>query len=944
MKNKIQYIISALALTFIFGYTANAQVTAQKIGANPTNISASAVLDIESTNKGVLFPRIALSANTDATTIASPATGLTVYNTATAGTSPNNVTPGYYYWNGTKWTKVATEAEASKWSYEAINARVKLNKLSNGTTDRAGATSFSITDDNVLQIGDMTNLASAALSERGIIVRKTGNASITSISDGGIYSVFENQIYGGNVSGAATYNVFAKSRGSLASPAAVQNGDLIGVFDFRGYSGTGFGNSARIMTRVEGAVTSTSVPVSFEFHTVGPGETLPSQRLKISSNGNVGIGATSPANKLEITQGTAGNSGLRFTNLNSTSTATTSASKVLGLNSTGDVILTNVPGTQNIVSFSTATPTTSGVIFTPNTPNDQSVVYQSAIDNSLWTYNGTTYVTYTAPASTAWNLANTTNDAGSNKTASIWRSGSVGIGTNSPTSLFANTNTQIIGSNAQSSSSATGFSWTNTNAGWAGAFYSTGAFNGLNVKATGTTASTTVFEAGTGITSQNDNAGAGGSTPILKVQGNSVVGINNTAPIATLDITNPLKATTSANANAQVLRLSRPTTSSLKWDNIAQFNLGSYSTAIAANSRLDLALTDGGNATTLTNVMTWQANGNVGINNTAPSAPLVVQGVTGTGALKLIAPSVAAGDNWWMGFGHGTTSTDANDRARIGVDIGAGGPGRLFFTTGAAGAQTRAMFIDESQRVGIGTSSPTSKLEVSTGVTTANSIVNATGSINDFLQYNVQNTSTGTQAQSGYSATANNGTATTGFAWLGINNSNFNFPTSYNIGGANDVSFIGSGQDLYVANANNTKSIIFSTGKATTPFFGEQMRILNNGNVGIGTSSPTSRLEVDGAATNKTAFNAAGGTTIDFSKSNLAYTTANPSAFTLSNLKDGGTYTLAVQGTTAGTAGFTATGFTFKSPNNGLTAAGKETIYTFMVMGTSVYFYMTTGI
>ncbi len=27
---------------------------------------------------------------------------LLVYNTATAGTSPNNVTPGFYYWNGAK--------------------------------------------------------------------------------------------------------------------------------------------------------------------------------------------------------------------------------------------------------------------------------------------------------------------------------------------------------------------------------------------------------------------------------------------------------------------------------------------------------------------------------------------------------------------------------------------------------------------------------------------------------------------------------------------------------------------------------------------------------------------------------------------------------------------------------------------------------------------------
>lgn len=718
MKNKIQHIISAMALTLGFSYTANAQVTAQKIGTNPTTIAPSAVLDIESANKGVLFPRVALTSTTDVTTIASPATALTIYNTATAGTAPNNVTPGYYYWNGTKWTKVATEAEASKWSYEAINARIKLNKLSNGTTDRTGATNFSITDDNVLQIGDMTNVPSPALPERGIVVRKTGNASITSVSDGGTYSVFENQIYGDNVPGSAAYNVFAKSRGSLASPQAVQNGDLIGIFDYRGFSGTGYGNSARIMTRVEGPVTTTSVPVSFEFHTVGPGETSPSQRLKISSNGNVGIGASSPANKLEITQGTAGNSGLRFTNLNSTSTATTSASKVLGLNSTGDVILTNVPGTQNIVSFSTATPTTSGVVFTPNTPIDQSVVYQSATDNSLWTYNGTTYVTYSAPASTAWNLANTTNDAGSNKTSGIWRSGSVGIGTNNPST--------------------------------------------------------------------------------------------------TLHIQSPLPGTATVNTDAQVLRLSRLGTPSVKWDNIAQFNLGSFSSNVAADSKLDLVLNNTDLTLSSTPVMTWHANGNVGIGTSTPSAPLVAQGVFGNGVLKLIAPSGTGGFTWWMGFGHGTASTDANDRARVGVDIAGGGAGRLFLTTGAPGAQTRAMFVDENQRVG------------------------------------------------------------------------------------------------------------------------------------IGTSTPTSRLEVNGAATNTTAFNAGAGTTIDFSRSNLAYTTASPgNTFTLSNLKDGGTYTLAVQGKTAGQASFTITGFTasnIKSPNNGLTAEGKETLYTFMVMGTFVYFYMTTGL
>jgi hypothetical protein len=59
------------------------------------------MLDVKATNKGFLPPRIALSSTTDVTTIASPTTGLMVYNTNAAITSGNGC--GYYYYNGTKW-------------------------------------------------------------------------------------------------------------------------------------------------------------------------------------------------------------------------------------------------------------------------------------------------------------------------------------------------------------------------------------------------------------------------------------------------------------------------------------------------------------------------------------------------------------------------------------------------------------------------------------------------------------------------------------------------------------------------------------------------------------------------------------------------------------------------------------------------------------------------
>jgi hypothetical protein len=186
--------------------------------------------------------------------------------------------------------------------------------------------------------------------------------------------------------------------------------------------------------------------------------------------------------------------------------------------------------------------------------------------------------------------------------------------------------------------------------------------------------------------------------------------------------------------------------------------------------------------------------------------------------------------------------------------------------------------LTSSGNLGIGTTSPVAKLDVAAGVTTTNSLVNATGSFNDFLQFNVQNTSTGTHSQSGYSATADNGTATTGFAWMGINNSTFSFPTAYNIGGANDVTYVGSGQDLHIANANNTKSIILSTGKATTPFFDERMRIINNGNVGIGTATPVAKLDVAAAVTTTNSIVNATGSINDFLQFNVQNTSAGTQA------------------------------------------------------------------
>lgn len=84
------------------------QVVRAQQGFGTSNPAPSSVIDMTATNKGVLMPRIALTSVTDITTIPSAANALTVFNTATAGVAPDNVTPGYYYWSvaDTKWIRL----------------------------------------------------------------------------------------------------------------------------------------------------------------------------------------------------------------------------------------------------------------------------------------------------------------------------------------------------------------------------------------------------------------------------------------------------------------------------------------------------------------------------------------------------------------------------------------------------------------------------------------------------------------------------------------------------------------------------------------------------------------------------------------------------------------------------------------------------------------------
>lgn len=102
-----------LSIIFLisFSFFATAQI---KVGNNPTSINPSAVLDVESSNKGFLPPRVALQSTTDQSTIPSPASGLMVYNTSNAGSENTAVqSNNLYVWTGSKWERLESNSNNS---------------------------------------------------------------------------------------------------------------------------------------------------------------------------------------------------------------------------------------------------------------------------------------------------------------------------------------------------------------------------------------------------------------------------------------------------------------------------------------------------------------------------------------------------------------------------------------------------------------------------------------------------------------------------------------------------------------------------------------------------------------------------------------------------------------------------------------------------------------
>ncbi len=254
-------------LTMIIGLivVSEKNLSAQGVAINNdgSDAHASAMLDIQAGDKGLLVPRIDITDLSTAAPVAAPAAGLLVYNTSAVSGQ------GYYYWNGSEWVQLTTAAEERppKWS---------------------------------------------GVSSTSSDVGRSGKVGIGTTSPDASFHVAGDS-YFGTTSGANPFRI-----GRHASRDALNEEEVRFTVDDAWYTQHYIQDesNANFSLQLE-STGSESGSVSFaELQARSTGMFNWDDKLYVATNGNVGIGTTSPASLLHV------HGSVRFSNLGTGSETT----------------------------------------------------------------------------------------------------------------------------------------------------------------------------------------------------------------------------------------------------------------------------------------------------------------------------------------------------------------------------------------------------------------------------------------------------------------------------------------------------------------------------------------------------------------------------------------------------------------------------------------------
>jgi hypothetical protein len=317
--------------------------------------------------------------------------------------------------------------------------------------------------------------------------------------------------YTNGTASSGAYLLLNTSRGAtVGSLVAAQSGDTSGSVDYSAVNTTpAFSYTARIMSAVDGAPGASNVPGRLMFYTTN-GTSGSAERMRIDSSGNVGVGTTSPTATLHLKAGTAtaGTAPLKLTAGTLTTTAEAGAVEYDGSSLyytdsggarhalaasgsgitalTGDVSATgsgSVAATVNKVNgvaYSSGPSTNTVPVVTAANTVTYEAVPNSALANSSLTL-GSTSVSLGATAASITGL--TSIGVGSSNTATIQNpSASAAYNFNLPTS--AGSSGQVL---ISAGGGASPMTWGSLSVGGGGTGLTSGNSGGIPYFSSGTT-------------------------------------------------------------------------------------------------------------------------------------------------------------------------------------------------------------------------------------------------------------------------------------------------------------------------------------------------------------------------------------------------------------------------------------------------------------------------
>jgi hypothetical protein len=152
------------------------------------------------------------------------------------------------------------------------------NFTSTGIDDNATSTAITIDSSNRVGIGTASPEVSLHIkSNSGIRAERFANSA-----------------------GSANLDLNKSRNATIGSHTILQNGDGIGAIIFRGSDGTNYENAAAISAEVDGTPGTNDMPGRLTFSTTPDGANAYTERMRITSSGNVGIGTSSPDNILMV--------------------------------------------------------------------------------------------------------------------------------------------------------------------------------------------------------------------------------------------------------------------------------------------------------------------------------------------------------------------------------------------------------------------------------------------------------------------------------------------------------------------------------------------------------------------------------------------------------------------------------------------------------------------